>query len=139
MIGKCICGSVSFEIQGRVPALYHCYCTLCQKQGGAASNAGTIVYSDRFRWTSGENTIQKWHKETGFSSHFCGDCGSPVPNLFKSSYVWVPVGLLENVNPVVKANLWLSSRPDWAVPAKLERNYDSTPDDIEEFIRFLNA
>jgi len=139
MIGKCICGSVSFEVQGKLPGLYHCYCTLCQKQGGAASNAATIVYSDKFKWISGESNIQKWQKKTGFSAHFCLNCGSPVPNVFKSKYVWIPIGLMENVNPIVKANLWLSSKPAWYVPAEQERNYNSAPEDIAEFIQFLNA
>ena len=139
MNGKCICGSVSFEVKEKTPALYHCYCTLCQKQGGTASNAASIVYLDKFRWVSGENNIKKWHKDTGFSSHFCGNCGSPVPNIFKSKYVWIPYGLLENVSPKVKANLWLSSKPDWATTAQLERNYDSAPEDIDEFVQYLNS
>jgi len=137
--GKCICGSVSFEITGQLPGLYHCYCTLCQKQGGTASNAASIVYLDKFKWVSGEGKIQTWHKDSGFSSHFCSSCGSPVPNAFKSRYVWIPFGLLENVNPKVVANLWLSSKPSWAVPAPLERNYDSAPDDIAEFVQYLNS
>ena len=137
--GNCICGSVSFEIKGQVPGLYHCYCTLCQKQGGTASNAAAIVYLEYFRWISGESEIQKWNKDTGFSSHFCRNCGSPVPNVFKSKYVWVPFGLIENVSPKLKANLWLSSKPDWAIPAVLERNYDSAPEDIEEYIQYLNS
>ena len=137
--GKCICGSVSFEIDGILPALYQCYCKLCQKQGGGASNAATIVYLKNFQWKTGERKIEKWHKDTGFSSHFCMDCGSPVPNIFMSKYVWIPIGLMENVNPVVKANLWLNSKPDWARPTELERNYDSAPEDITEFIEYLNS
>lgn len=139
MKGTCICGSVSFEVSGNTPALYHCFCTLCQKQGGAASNAASIVYLHNFRWVAGESKIQKWHKSTGFSSHFCSQCGSPVPNVFKSRYVWIPFGLMENVSPKVKANLWLGSKPDWASPAQLERNYDSAPEDIEEFVQYLNS
>ncbi len=119
--------------------MYHCYCTLCQKQGGTVSNAATIVYSDKFKWMSGESKIKKWRKDTGFSSHFCCECGSPVPNVFKSKFVWVPIGLMENVNPIVKANVWLSSRPDWATPLELERNYDSAPEEVEEFVQFLNS
>ena len=139
MIGKCNCGSVSFEITGSTPALYHCYCTLCQKQGGTASNAGTIVLLEKFTWLSGESSVQKWKKDTGFSSNFCNVCGSPVPNIFKGRYVWVPVGLLENMNSRAVANIWLDSRPAWANPAELERNYDSAPDDIEEFVQYLNS
>ena len=138
MIGKCICGAVSFEINGNVAGLYHCHCTLCQKQGGTGSNAATIVYLEKFSWVSGEEKIHKWHKDTGFSSHFCSDCGSPVPNMFKSKFVWVPIGLMENISPKVKANLWLSASPKWANPEQLERNYDSGAEDIEEFVQFLN-
>jgi len=139
VVGKCICGSVSFKVRGDMPALYHCFCTLCQKQGGTASNAATIVYSEKFQWCTGEDKIQKWHKDTGFSSHFCGHCGSPVPNIFKTKFVWIPVGLMEQVSPLVKANIWLSAKPDWANPAKLERNYDSAPEDIAEFVQYLNT
>ena len=46
---------------------------------------------------------------------------------------------MESVNPVVKANLWLNSKPDWAIPIDLERNYDSAPEDIGDFIQYLNA
>ncbi len=139
MNGSCICGSVTFEITGAIPALYHCYCTLCQKQGGSASNAATIVYSDRFQWKTGQAKIKKWQKDTGFSSHFCINCGSPVPNVFKSRYVWIPFGLMDRANPVAKANLWLNSKPVWAAPLDLERNYDSAPEDIKEFVQYLNA
>lgn len=139
MNGKCNCGSVSFEISGALPALYHCYCTLCQKQGGGASNAATIIYRENFQWKSGERKIEKWQKDTGFSSHFCIDCGSPVPNEFRSKYVWIPFGLMEGVSPVVRANLWLNSKPDWAAPIALERNYDSAPDNIAEFVEYLNS
>ena len=139
LIGNCNCGSVSFEIKGDLPGLYHCYCTLCQKQGGAASNAATIVYLEKFRWLAGENKIKKWQKETGFSSHFCSDCGSPVPNVFKDAYVWIPFGLMERLSPVVKANLWLGSKPDWATPSELEKNYESAPEDIEKFVQYLNS
>ncbi len=138
MIGACNCGSVSFEITGSPPSVYHCYCTLCQKQGGTASNAGTIVYIDRFRWVSGESCIEEWRKDTGFSSHFCNVCGSPVPNIFKSQYVWIPVGLVENLNTQAVANIWLGSKPAWAIPVQLERNYDSAPEDLAEFIQYLN-
>ena len=139
MIGNCICGAVSFELLGKSPASYHCHCKLCQKQGGTGSNAATIVYSEQFKWRSGEDNIGTWQKDTGFSSHFCLTCGSPAPNVFKSKYVWIPVGLLENPDTKVIANLWLESKPQWATPLKLRRNYDGAAEDIEEFVQFFNS
>lgn len=139
MIGKCNCGAVSFEVSGKLPALYHCYCTLCQKQAGTASNAATIVTSENFKWVSGELSIKKWTKDTGFSSHFCKSCGSPVPNIFKTKYVWIPIGLMGETHSRSVANLWLSSKPSWVTSSVLGRNYDGMPEDISEFIEYLNS
>ncbi len=139
MMGKCNCGSVAFEISGNIPAVYHCYCTLCQKQGGAACSAGTIVEFDRFRWVTDPSCIRKWQKESGFSSHFCSVCGSPAPNIFRSKYVWIPAGLIADMDSQAVANIWLMSKPAWANPVELEWNLDSGPDNLEEFVLFLNS
>lgn len=139
MNGICNCGTVTFELSGVIPSAYQCHCTLCQKQGGAGANLATIVTSDKFRWISGQDKIQKWQKNTGFSSHFCKHCGSPAPNTFQSKYVWIPMGLMENSTSNIVANLWLSSKPDWANVEKQKRNYNCAPENIDEFVQFLTS
>lgn len=139
MEGVCNCGTVSFSISGSLPGMYQCHCTLCQKQSGAGSNASTIVPLNTFRWLSGEESIKKWKKTTGFPSYFCEGCGSPVPNPVGSDYMWIPVGLIGDAYTNIVAHLWLSSKSDWDQPQKAIRNYEGMPEDTEEFIRFLQS
>lgn len=137
--GSCNCGAVSFSIKDPLPAMYQCHCSLCQKQSGTGSNAATIVHRDHFSWLSGESTIKQWRKRTGFSSHFCSDCGSPVPNPVASDFMWIPVGLIGNYELEIVAHLWLSSKSNWDRPQAAVRNYDGMPEDLTEFVSFLKS
>ena len=138
MLGKCNCGSVAFELKGELPAMYKCFCTLCQRQGGAASNAATIMRLENFAWLSGEDKIEKWKKSTGFNSHFCKSCGSPVPNLFRDKYVWVPVGLLDAPKSMkVVAHVFLNTKPAWEELVSVAHQFDEGPENVEELVRIL--
>jgi len=113
--GQCNCGEVVFEIQGSLPAMYKCYCTLCQKQSGTASNAATIVQQNDFQWVSGLDTVTKWKKESGFNSHFCSSCGSPVPNPIGTDLMWIPLGLINEVETIHVVNLFENTKPSWEI------------------------
>lgn len=96
MNGSCLCGTVTFEVSERPVLFYRCHCSLCRKQSGVGYNLATLVQTDVFRWTNGENCIASWSKPTGYRIDFCNVCGSTVPNpLRDASYVWIPVGLLD--------------------------------------------
>ncbi|SIP90286.1 GFA family protein [Marinobacterium stanieri] len=136
--GECNCGAVQFSIQGPLPGLYQCHCSLCQKQSGTASNAGTLVECEYFRWESGAEFIKQWQKPSGFSSHFCRECGSPVPNRFKD-YMWVPVGLMSGITTPVVAHICVEDTPAWDQPQDTSRSYPGMPDDIDEFLQFLKS
>ena len=139
MKGVCNCGAVSFTVSGGMPAMYQCYCSLCQKQSGAAANASTIVSVDHFEWNTGEQSIRQWKKESGFNSHFCEQCGSPTPNPLGAKYMWIPVGLMHGVSSRISAHLWLSAKSVWDSPCEAERNYQGMPDNLNEFIEFLHT
>ena len=113
--GTCLCGSIAFEIDGPLPNLYQCHCSLCRKQGGSTSNTGLIVAADKFRWSRGEDLITRWMRATGFRSHFCSVCGAPVPNpLRDTGYIWVPSGLLDDGETLeIAAQLYMGSRAPW--------------------------
>jgi hypothetical protein len=137
MKGICNCGAVSFTISGSLPAMYQCHCKLCQKQSGATANASTMVKLEQFEWSSGLEAISQWKKESGFSSHFCKNCGSPVPNPFRKQYMWIPAGLISETQSNIVAHICLNDKQDWDSPITAKRNYQNMPDDIAEFIDFL--
>lgn len=115
MIGSCLCGAVKFKANVETLKVYQCHCSLCRKQTGTASSSGSIVHADDLEWLSGEYNISKWVKDTGFTSHFCGTCGSSVPNKFRGgSYYWVPAGLMEGDNIEVVANIFVCDAAKWS-------------------------
>ena len=140
MKGTCNCGAITFTLEGELPGLYQCHCSLCRKQSGTASNAATIVATEKFKWLSGESSITKWQKDTGFSSHFCMTCGSPVPNpLMNAKYMWIPVGLVDGVISKTVAHLCCSSKAPWDKFDRSEKQFDNMPDDLADFINHLQS
>lgn len=140
MRGTCLCGEVSFEIAGPMPRLYLCHCSLCRKQGGSASNASLVIHGENFRWIGGERRISSYERPTGFRSHFCSRCGSPVPNpLADTDYYWVPAGLLDgDAKLQVGAHLFVGSKAAWdAIPAGPPQ-YETSPE-LPELIELLYA
>lgn len=140
MRGKCLCGQVEFEVVGTFPKLYQCHCSLCQKQSGSSSNTATIVDAINFRWLSGQEHISSWVKDTGFRSDFCSKCGSPAPNLLRSTPdYWIPVGLLDNEQQLeVTAHLFVGSKATWDVIASDGTRYETAPE-LSELISVLRS
>jgi len=98
------------------------------------------VESQRFRWISGQERISSFAKPTGFRSHFCSICGSPVPNpLRNTSYYWVPAGLFEGSEKLeIAVHLYVGSKASWDTAALSGAQYETMPEMLA-FIRVLHA
>ncbi|WP_250656960.1 GFA family protein [Alkalimarinus coralli] len=137
MIGRCLCGGIEYEVTGLSGNIYQCHCTLCRKQGGSSSNSGTVVPMSQLKWLKGEENVKTWTKETGFTSCFCQNCGSPVPNLLrKLAYYWVPIGTLEDGPFKIVANLYQGSKASWAVVSPTGEKFETMPG-VQDFIELL--
>jgi len=131
MRGKCLCGEVQFALSGELPDLYQCHCSLCRKVSGSSANAAFVIDLEQLSWIEGEELVQKYQSDTGYKSHFCSRCGSPLPNLTANdSAWWVPVGLLEYGEGLrVGAHLFVGSRAPWDVIVDSGEHFDEMPDD----------
>ena len=129
-IGKCLCGEVSFEILEPLPNLYQCYCSLCRKVSGSASNSAMIVPRDCFRWISGRNNISTYSTSTGFRSDFCTSCGSPLPNDCHGGLrYWIPVGLFDGeIQSKVCAQVYVDSKANWNIKIDSAEQYSEMPE-----------
>jgi hypothetical protein len=135
--GSCLCGGIEFSITDIGANIYQCHCSLCRKQGGSASNTGTVVPLLNLEWTKGKENIRSWIKDSGFRSDFCSICGSPVPNpLRQFDYYWVPVGTLEDGPFKIVASIYTKSKASWGVVAPTGKRFEIMPD-FEEFISLL--
>ncbi|ENW78752.1 hypothetical protein F909_03714 [Acinetobacter sp. ANC 3929] len=133
--GACLCGAVVFQLNlKKIKMVYRCYCSLCRKQSGAASNASTFVQAELFQWQQGESLIQTYVKDTGFTSSFCTKCGSPVPNALaiNQKVMWIPLGLIqEDFIPELELNFCVNSKTSWAETHQKLSEFDELPNMLE--------
>jgi hypothetical protein len=73
--GRCLCGAVSFEIQGSTSAPSLCHCSQCRRLHGAPG-AYTGAPALAYRIT-GEESLN-WHRLTKSEQGFCKVCGSKL-------------------------------------------------------------
>ena len=114
--GSCLCGAISFEVQGAINGVGQCHCSKCRKVSGTASNAMFIVGARRFRWTLGEQHTQRFRFPDGWGPTRCATCGSPLPESHDGKRYWVPAGLMnDNLDTTIGMHIHVASKADWDV------------------------
>ncbi|KAB1088023.1 GFA family protein [Neorhizobium galegae] len=74
--GSCLCGAVTFEIEGDLSAPDACHCSKCRKQSGHFF-ASTDVEKDRLTLKGAEN-ITWFQSSEKVRRGFCTTCGSSL-------------------------------------------------------------
>lgn len=116
--GRCLCGKVSYEIQGDVIAVAICHCDHCQRQSGGAFSTNLVVMPDQLA-VSGDLAVYEDRGRTGDAVYvlrkFCGHCGSPiVSELTGPGILAVKAGTLDDrsgVQPTVQ--VWCDEKQPW--------------------------
>ncbi|WP_081960600.1 GFA family protein [Nitrincola sp. A-D6] len=139
MKGECLCGKVKFEIEGELPNLYQCHCSMCRKATGSSANAATFVKESNFHWISGQSKISTFQKPTGYRSDFCSVCGSSVPNMLRGTdFIWIPAGLLNGVvTSQISVHLHMTSSASWESESDNCIRLDAGPDSLESLNQAL--
>lgn len=76
MHGSCLCGAVTYEVQGQPRSVVACHCTQCRKTSGHYV-AATQVASDALAIKGRENLT--WFKSSANAQRgFCKTCGSQL-------------------------------------------------------------
>ncbi len=72
--GSCLCGAVSFEVEGELAAPDACHCSMCRKQSGhfwastdIPTSRVTIRGEDKLTWYQSSEKVRRG---------FCSVCGS---------------------------------------------------------------
>jgi hypothetical protein len=140
MQGSCLCGAITFRIEGAVPKAYQCHCSLCRKQLGVGASMAIVVEARNFSWVTGEEHISSWVKPTGFRSDFCAACGSPVPNpLRTTAYYWVPAGALDDLETLeTGAHLYTASKAAWETIPSDAPHFETVPK-LSELMELLRG
>jgi len=78
LIGSCLCGGVTYEIDGAIETITNCHCSLCRKMSGSAFSSGATIAARSFRYVAGQELLKQWESSSGYFREFCGRCGSPI-------------------------------------------------------------
>ena len=118
--GHCLCGAISYVIEGEPMAVVVCHCEHCQRQSGSAFSLNVMVDASQLDVTGDLGT----YEETGDSGgevvyvrrRFCRDCGSPIASelVEAGTLVAVKAGTLDDrtdVQPMVE--VWCVDRQPW--------------------------
>ena len=74
--GSCLCGTVSFTVDGDLPKGTACHCSMCRKASGNYE-AGVDVEKSAVT-ISGEENITWFRSSEKARRGFCATCGSPL-------------------------------------------------------------
>lgn len=115
-VGSCLCGKVSFEVEGSFESFFLCHCKYCQKDTGSAHAANLFTSNSTLRWVSGEDYVRTFNlPETRHVKSFCTNCGGAVPSILnEGKLIVVPAGSLDlpvEIKP--SAHLFVASRANW--------------------------
>lgn len=114
--GSCLCGEVTYEIQGDFESFYLCHCARCRKDTGSAHAANLFSTTAKIKWLSGEDKTTTYTlPSTQHKKCFCSICGSALPNLqMDGELLVVPAGSLDvdlSIRP--NAHIFFSSKANW--------------------------
>ena len=119
--GRCLCGKVSYTLEGDPIATAVCHCSHCQRQGGSAFSVNLIAMSSQMT-VNGELAAYEERGEKGDQVYvrrrFCSTCGSPILSeiVLNEGVIAVKAGTLDDVSdvkPTVEA--WCVDRQPWAI------------------------
>ena len=126
--GSCLCGTVSWQVDGGLGRMTHCHCSMCRKAHAAPFATYLNTALEGFRWVSGEDAIARYESSPGFLRAFCSSCGSVVPESFRKGQISIPVGCL-NEDPGVRptAHIFAPEKAPWHAIADNLQQFDAYP------------
>ena len=118
--GSCLCRGVAYRAAEPVFHASHCYCTMCQKQHGAAAGSYANVASAGFVIERGAALVTEYASSDHGRRGFCSVCGSTL--FWRSTQsperIAVTLGTLEpEYAGPVQRELYTATKPQW-LPVK---------------------
>jgi hypothetical protein len=115
--GSCLCGGISYVLQGKLLRCANCHCGRCRKAYSAAHASNLIATPEALRFTRGEE-LRVTYKvpDAKFFTHvFCRTCGSSMPRIDSGRGIAIiPMGTLDD-DPGIRPqyHIFVASKAPW--------------------------
>ena len=127
--GSCLCGKVTFEINGTLSNVGHCHCGMCQRwHGGAYGSYAKIDDADSFKLTAGAEHFKTYKSSAEAARGFCSNCGSSLSGNEGNKPVYICITALTGdagIKP--EAHIFVGSKADWEVIGDGLPQFDTWP------------
>ncbi|MEO9635595.1 MAG: GFA family protein [Parasphingorhabdus sp.] len=115
--GECLCGAVSYKIEGDLQMCGVCHCKNCQRQAGSSYSVLIAIADDQIE-ISGDLTTYDDKAESGnvVHRHFCGTCGSPIKTSLPTQpgMTYIKAGTLDDTSVLEpQIHFWTGSKQPW--------------------------
>ncbi len=130
--GSCLCGKITFEIDGEFDHFYLCHCERCRKDTGTAHAANLFSTTASLKWLTGEQDVQTFdYRSEGHIKSFCPTCGSALPNLqLEGTLLVVPAGCIDSdIHFKPQGHIYWSRRANWDNDLETVQKYPELPED----------
>ncbi|MDB4975988.1 MAG: hypothetical protein JWN48_4329 [Myxococcaceae bacterium] len=115
-LGRCLCGSVRYELDGEPLVVAHCFCEDCQRVSGAGHSTGAMYPVERARVIGIVAEFDLETEESTVTRTFCPRCGSPLHgrNSRMPGVLTFTAGTLEHPGSVVpQVGIFTRSKQHW--------------------------
>lgn len=116
--GSCLCGSVQYEADCDPSIILHCHCQTCRKAHSAAFSSVMPIAPEAFRWTAGEDVLNRFESSPGKHRYFCTKCGSQlIAERKAANMVLLRMGCMDTeITQKPDAHIWRSDAAPWFDP-----------------------
>ncbi|MDX2168023.1 MAG: GFA family protein [Deltaproteobacteria bacterium] len=128
---SCLCGGVTWQLDGPLQLMSHCHCSRCRKTHGTAFATYVAGAASGFRLDGAEH-VGRWESSPGFSRNFCRRCGSVVPGAASDGQIFAPAGNFLD-DPAVRplAHIFVASKAPWYEIHDALPRFDAYPDGFD--------
>jgi hypothetical protein len=127
--GRCLCGALSYELDGPFSAMAHCHCSMCRKHHGTGFATFVAAPIAGFRWLSGEASCERYQSSPGAYRAFCRACGSAGPAPIEQlGIVAAPAAAMRGdlgIEP--QSHIFVGSKAPWDAITDALPQFDSYP------------
>lgn len=126
--GECFCGTIRYQVDGRLRDARSCHCSRCRKAFSGQASAYALVDPQAFQWLSGEDSLSTYSSQAGFGIGFCSLCGSTLCGVFQGEIHGLTLGCV-NGDPEVEIgmHIYVGSKAAWEVLPQSINAFDEGP------------
>ena len=123
--GQCLCGAITYEVDGPLEPAGACHCEDCRRVSGTAFGVSFRVSREHLRISGTPARFEK-SADSGaiLTRSFCRDCGSPLftESATHADAIYVKAGSLDDPAAItIDREIWTISRVNWSeIPASVK-------------------